>query len=104
MKHNLSLYSILFGLFVYFYPSDSFSQPKTWNWIGPDQFYAKIIEISPSDPNIIFISNGSEVYKTTNSGINWLKLPTFSACGSIGAIAVDPANGNIVYALDYSGG
>jgi len=62
----------------------------------------------PSDPNVIYIgpANGG-VWKSTNGGTNWTPLTDNAPSMSMGAIAIDPANNNIVYAgtgeATYSG-
>src|SRR5690606_2040500 len=62
----------------------------------------------PSNPNVIYIgpANGG-VWKSTNSGINWFPLTDHEVSLSMGAIAIDPTNTNIVYAgtgeATYSG-
>jgi photosystem II stability/assembly factor-like uncharacterized protein len=62
----------------------------------------------PTDPNILYIgpANGG-VWKSTDGGINWNPLTDYEASLSMGAIAIDPVNPNIVYAgtgeATYSG-
>jgi photosystem II stability/assembly factor-like uncharacterized protein len=62
----------------------------------------------PTDPNIIYIgpANGG-VWKSIDGGINWIPLTDFMPSLSMGAIAIDPSNPNIVYAgtgeATYSG-
>ncbi len=60
--------------------------------------------MAPSDPKTIYIEfDNNAVFKTTNYGDNWIRLPEFLACGNIGAIAVDPISPDIAYALEGSG-
>ena len=104
MRKLLFFKLIILGI-VYFPAINNMSaQEKSWTWIGPNQFYTKSITISPPHPNIIFISDGSRVLKSVDYGNNWRTLPDFSSCGSIGALAIDPADYNTVFALDYTGG
>ncbi len=62
----------------------------------------------PNDPNIIYIgpANGG-VWKSTDGGINWTPLTDNEVSLSMGAIAIDPVNPDIVYAgtgeATYSG-
>ncbi len=53
----------------------------------------------PNNPSIVYIgpANGG-VWKSTDNGINWAPLTDYQVSMSMGAIAVDPTNSNIVYA------
>lgn len=93
---------------------------ENFNWVnlGPTPgYYFSYGNISsrivtgayhPSNPNIIYIgpANGG-VWKTTDNGLNWTPLTDNEASLSMGAIAIDPVNPNIVYAgtgeATYSG-
>ncbi|MBM2839654.1 MAG: BNR/Asp-box repeat protein [Bacteroidetes bacterium] len=73
------------------------------SWIprGPSNIGGRIttMAISRQNPNIIYIG-GAEggVLKTTNGGVNWTPLFDTQNSLSMGAVAVDPTNDNIVYA------
>jgi photosystem II stability/assembly factor-like uncharacterized protein len=62
----------------------------------------------PTNPSTIYIgpANGG-VWKSTDSGVNWTPLTDIQPSMSMGAIAIDPTNPNIVYAgtgeATYSG-
>ncbi len=62
----------------------------------------------PTNPNVIYVgpANGG-VWKSTNSGLNWSSLSDYESSLSMGAIAIDPVNPDIVYAgtgeATYSG-
>jgi len=62
----------------------------------------------PTNPSTIYIgpANGG-VWKSTDSGVNWTPLTDDQPSMSMGAIAIDPTNPNIVYAgtgeATYSG-
>lgn len=62
----------------------------------------------PTDPSTIYIgpANGG-VWKSTDIGVNWTPLTDDQPSMSMGAIAIDPTNPNIVYAgtgeATYSG-
>lgn len=93
---------------------------ENFNWInlGPTPgYYFSYGNISsrivtgayhPSNPNIIYIgpANGG-VWKTTDNGLNWTPLTDDQVSMSMGAIALDPIDPNIVYAgtgeATYSG-
>jgi photosystem II stability/assembly factor-like uncharacterized protein len=62
----------------------------------------------PTNPSTIYIgpANGG-VWKSTDSGVNWTPLTDNQPSMSMGAIAIDPTNPNIIYAgtgeATYSG-
>jgi photosystem II stability/assembly factor-like uncharacterized protein len=62
----------------------------------------------PTNPGTIYIgpANGG-VWKSTDNGVNWVPLTDYEISMSMGAIAIDPANPDIVYAgtgeATYSG-
>ena len=62
----------------------------------------------PTDPNTIYIgpANGG-VWKSVDGGINWIPLTDYQQSLSMGAIAIDPSNPDLVYAgtgeATYSG-
>ena len=61
------------------------------------------LQISPADPNILFAGNGGIAaggfYRSVDGGINWIQsIAGFGRSKSINAIAVDPANPNLLYA------
>jgi hypothetical protein len=53
----------------------------------------ELIAIDPSNDNIIYVVNGSTLYKSTNAGITFTSIFT----GSISSITVHSSNSNIVY-------
>ena len=83
----------------------------TFNWIslGPTSgayfnygnISSRIVSgvYDPTNPNIMYIgpANGG-VWKTTDGGIVWFPLTDQQASLSMGAIEIDPANTNIIYA------
>ncbi len=72
-------------------------------WIprGPSNIGGRItaMAISQQNPDIIYIGAADGgVLKTTNAGVNWTALTDHFLSLSMGAVAVDPTNDNIVYA------
>lgn len=72
-------------------------------WIprGPSNIGGRIttMAISRQNPNIIYIGAADGgVLKSTNGGINWTPLTDHLPSLSMGAVAVDPTNDNVVYA------
>lgn len=73
------------------------------------------VAIDPNDPDVLYYGTGElnysgdsqygdGIYKSTNAGVNWLKISTISQTGLYtGKIIVDPSNSNIVYAAGNLG-
>lgn len=80
-------------------PNDLFNEK--WTLEGPSNIGGRISAIveDPSNPDIIFcgFSNGG-IFKTTNGGKNWIPVFDKEITLSIGALAIDPKNSNIIYA------
>lgn len=55
----------------------------------------ELISIDPSNDNIIYIANGSVLYKSTNLGVTFSNI--YSAPGNISSIEVHSSDSNIVY-------
>jgi hypothetical protein len=55
----------------------------------------ELIAIDPSNDNIMYVTNGSSLYKSTNKGINFTL--SYSAPGTITAIDVHSTNGDFIY-------
>ncbi len=55
----------------------------------------ELIRIDPSNNDIIYIANGTELYKSTNRGINFMNV--YSASTNITSIEVHSSNSNIIY-------
>jgi photosystem II stability/assembly factor-like uncharacterized protein len=72
-----------------------------WTQKGPSNIGGRIttMAISRQNPAIIY-AGGAEggVLKSTNAGVNWTPLFDGQPSLSMGSIAVDPGNDNIVYA------
>jgi photosystem II stability/assembly factor-like uncharacterized protein len=90
----------------------------TWTSLGPTPgYYTNYGNISsrivtgayhPTNPNILYIgpANGG-VWKSTDGGNTWFPLTDYAPSLSMGSIAIDPVNPNVVYAgtgeATYSG-
>ncbi len=68
--------------------------------IGPAVMGGRIadIAVSPADPSTWYVAAGSgNLWKTTNSGITWQPVFDDQASYSIGTVAIDPANPEIIW-------
>lgn len=71
-----------------------------WIQRGPSNIGGRItaLDISRQNPNILYAGAADGgVLKSTNSGTNWTPLSDDQPSLSIGALAVDPTNDNIIY-------
>lgn len=78
------------------------------NWIPSydNMFIAKIIGIgvAPSAPSTMYVTyQDVAVYKTTNDGEDWTKLPSFSSCGDMCGFGIDYSDANTVISLEGLG-
>lgn len=55
----------------------------------------ELISIDPSNDNIMYVANGSGLYKSTNLGVTFSNI--YSAPGNITSIEVHSSNSNIIY-------
>jgi photosystem II stability/assembly factor-like uncharacterized protein len=72
-----------------------------WELAGPTNIGGRItdIAINPANPTTMYIGAASGgIFKTTDSGNSWEHLFTDAPVISIGALVLDPANENILYA------
>jgi photosystem II stability/assembly factor-like uncharacterized protein len=74
----------------------------TAQWIqrGPSNIGGRIttMDISRQNPNILYVGAADGgVLKSTNAGVNWTPLFDDQPSLSMGAIAIDPTDDNIVY-------
>jgi photosystem II stability/assembly factor-like uncharacterized protein len=77
---------------------------QTWNAIGtPEFWYGHVTSgvIDPGNANIIYVGHGMGVFKSTDSGANWSLTP--SPPHDICALAIDPTNGQTLYAASGLG-
>ncbi len=77
------------------------SQGLALRGIGPALMGGRIADIAvhPDDPTMWYIAVGSGgVWKTTNSGVTWTPVFDDQPSYSIGAVAIDPSDPDIVWA------
>ena len=76
------------------------SEQLSWTFAGPINIGGRItdIEFNPVDPNIVYCSAATGgVFKSTDMGETWFPVFDDQAFLSIGDIAVDPVNPDIIY-------
>jgi hypothetical protein len=72
-----------------------------WTWMGPGNIGGRIraIVIHPTQPNIMWIGSASGgIWKTTNAGALWFPLDDLLPSLSIGCMAIDPSNPDVLLA------
>ncbi len=72
-----------------------------WRSIGPAIFAGRVTDVEgvPGNPRILYVASASGgLWKTINGGITW--LPVFERQGtiSLGDIAIDPRNPEVIWA------
>jgi len=72
-----------------------------WEWLGPGNIggRTRTLVFDPNDPEIMYtggVSGG--IWKTTNGGGSWSPLADHMANINVGALAIDPTDGNTLYA------
>jgi photosystem II stability/assembly factor-like uncharacterized protein len=76
------------------------AEAVTWSPAGPTNIPGRItsIDVHPADPNTIYAASASGgVYKSTDLGASWTIVFGEEGTYSIGAVAVDPNDGNTVW-------
>src|SRR5262245_11242261 len=74
---------------------------NSWTWLGPGNIGGRIttILVHPNDPNRIWIANpGGGIWKTLNGGETWSPVEDFLSNLVVSALAMNPANPNVIYA------
>lgn len=79
--------------------NQSFYQSMRWRNIGPFRAGRTVGAVGiPNQPNVFFIGvNNGGVWKTTDAGRTWKPIFDDQPTGSIGDVALSPANPNIIY-------
>ena len=71
-----------------------------WREIGPASMQGRCTDVEgiPGDPSTVYVGAASGgVWKTTNAGTTWTPIFDKEAVQSIGDMALDPANPDVVY-------
>jgi len=71
-----------------------------WDFIGPVNVGGRVVDIefNPSDPNIVYAGFATGgVFKSTDMGNNWFPVFDSLAVLTVGDIAIDPQNPDVVY-------
>ncbi|HLM54947.1 MAG TPA: hypothetical protein VK422_02395 [Pyrinomonadaceae bacterium] len=86
-------------------PEDAATETKTferleWRNIGPANMSGRVSDVEgvPGNPNLVYVASASGgLWKTTNGGVRW--TPIFERQGtiSIGDIALEPGNPEVVW-------
>jgi hypothetical protein len=98
---------LLYGVASLYETTDATLNPPTWTVIGApgsNGFNAGgagivAIAISKSNPNTIYVSTGSQIFRTTNDGGTWTDVTILGFGSSIADLQVDPFNSQVVYAV-----
>ena len=73
----------------------------SWQASGPDNIGGRITDIAihPNTLSTIYVGAASGgIFKSTNSGVSWVNIFTDATAISIGDLAIDPTNENVIYA------
>jgi photosystem II stability/assembly factor-like uncharacterized protein len=81
-------------------PIDGANPP--WECVGPDGGYIVAADYDRADPRRIYVAlYAGGIYRTLDGGDSWMKVGANTSNNN--GIAVDPTNGQKVYALSYYG-
>lgn len=93
------LYACMYGYPGSVYKSINFGQ--TWQRIKTLDYYLHGISIDPVNPDILYITTGYKILKSTDGGENW---DDYIYCDSLysyvyEAVVIDPTNTDILYSV-----
>lgn len=77
---------------------------KTWKPVGTSMFVPLVVSPHPTDPQTLFVGAQDGIYKTIDSGATWRRTYIWTGVFNFIEIAVDPANPQLVYAIQYAPG
>src|SRR2546427_2079136 len=72
----------------------------SWRAIGPAMFAGRVVDVAgvPGTPDLLYVGAASSgLYKSTNGGITFESIFNDGGTLSIGAIAVQPDNPDVIY-------
>ena len=68
-------------------------------WVGPRPIAGRVLSVVVVDAKTVYVgTSGGGVWKTTDGGLNWKPKTDSQPSLTIGALALDPTNQNVVYA------
>lgn len=69
-----------------------------WEKVSPSGTKIQYIEVSSSDPNVVYYSSYSDIWRTDDGGLTWINCNSNLPSGQwISAFAISPANPNVVF-------
>ncbi len=77
----------------------SVNQGSSWTQISSfnSSYQLDVVAVAPSNTQVIWACNASQVYKTTDGGSNWSTISTLPSSGSVNAMAINQVNPNLVW-------
>lgn len=100
--------SIVVCLTILTFTALTFAQNETsalsnlsWRSIGPANMGGRIADVEgvPGDPNTVYVATASGgIFKTTDGGINWTPIFERQNTISVGDIALEPGNPDVIWA------
>src|ERR1051325_1567043 len=87
------------------HPEDSTTETKSferleWRSIGPANMGGRVADIEgvAGNPNVVYVATASGgLFKTTNGGVRWTPLFERQGSVSIGDIALEPGNPEVIW-------
>jgi photosystem II stability/assembly factor-like uncharacterized protein len=82
-------------------PDNKIFERLEWRSIGPANMGGRITDIEgvPGNPNVVYVATGaSGMWKTINGGITWKPIFERQGTYSLGDIALDPRNPDVIWA------
>jgi len=83
------------------FPRRTLDEDPPWTAVGPNNIGGRIADIvaDPANPNIFYVAAASGgIFKTTNGGQTWQPVFDQAPGLSMGALAIDPAHPDTVFA------